>query len=72
MGEQLQKILHQINSWPHFISYTGNKDQLPEKCAQGVRIWRWISQNATHYTQKSLAKILWPDLSIYLSFFVQI
>ena len=31
-------ILHKIKSWPHFISYTGNKDQLPGKCAWGVHL----------------------------------
>lgn len=33
-----KSILHKIKSWPHFISYTGNKDQLPEKCAWGVHL----------------------------------
>ena len=53
MGEQLQKILHQIKSWPHFISYTGNKDQLPGKCAQGVHLAMDFTECYTLYPEQS-------------------
>ena len=53
MGEQLHKILHQIKSWPHFISYTGNKDQLPGKCAQGVHLAMDFTECYTLYPEQS-------------------
>ena len=46
-------ILQKIKSWPHFISYTGNKDQLPDNCAQGVHLAMDITECYTLYPEQS-------------------